>query len=62
MIRKLIDTAKAQFAKDYADDPSLDDELSAFEEGMITAFRIMFEQSLHGSISFDIVEGESISN
>lgn len=63
MIKDLIRQAKDQFAADYNGDEHLEDELNAFEEGMITAFKIIFDESLHGSISFDLVlEGESISN
>lgn len=55
MLTDLIDTAKEQFRADYAEDKNLDVEIVAFEEGMKTAFRLMFEQSLYGSITFDLV-------
>lgn len=59
MIKELIAESKAKFAEDYKEDPHLDDELMAFEEGMISAFRMMLDLSLHGSITFDlVVEGK----
>lgn len=57
--QELIQQAKEQYALDYKDDASLDIQLAAFEEGMITAFTMLFERSLRGSISFEIEEGES---
>ena len=61
MIRQIIEDAKLKFAEDYKSDENLDDEIRAFEEGMITAFDVMFDKSLRSSISFELVEGESVS-
>lgn len=56
MLQNYISDAKEQYAHDYADDTHLDDKLEAFEEGLVTALTHVFELSLRGSLSFDIVE------
>lgn len=56
MLKQLIQEAKSKYAQDYEGDANLDLQLDAFEEGMVTAFSLMFEHSLRGSLSFDLIE------
>lgn len=61
LLTEIIATEKARYEQDYKGDHDIDSELMAFEEGMITAFRLMFEQSLRGSISFDLMNSTQVN-
>ena len=56
MLSELIEEAKNEFVADFKDKENVDELAKIYKEGMIKAFTIMFEQSLHGQTSFDLVQ------
>lgn len=56
MLSELIEEAKNEFVADFKDKENVDELAKIYKEGMIKAFTIMFEQSLHQRTSFDLVQ------
>lgn len=56
MLPEIIEEAKKEFIADYPNNENAEELATAFTEGMIKAFTIMFENSLHGQTSFDLVQ------
>lgn len=54
MLQNLIEEAEKDFAKDFEGREDAEKLTNAFKQGMIKAMALIMEQSLYGSISFDI--------
>lgn len=56
MVQKLIEEARQEFIEDFKDEENVEELANIYTEGMMKAFAIVFEQSLHGQVSFDLVQ------
>lgn len=56
MIQELIEEAKQEFIEDFKNSENVEELANIYTQGMMKAFTIMFEQSLHGHVSFDLVQ------
>lgn len=56
MLAEIIEEAKFEFIEDFKNKENVDELANIYTEGMKKAFTIVFEQSLHGHVSIDLVQ------